>query len=236
MLSARLMNRFRSLLIASCLMPLGASYSAHALDEIQDQLLSDVTGRDGVAFELEFRVNTNASGNPIGAGCGAATPNYTDGSAEACRMGLSFNNRPNEWLVLKDYYGLTKIGNLWLDSGCTSGTITAGVCTGGTSSAFEDVTRFQGQAGNCLVTGSAGACASGVVNSLPVFVLSFPGSSTVFESDIQASFTVGGVAVEYGASGFTADANGSFMGLKMSDTLQTNARFDIDGKVKVFGF
>lgn len=207
------------------------------MTELADPSMSVVSGQDGISLELQMRLNTDQNGNPIGTGCGSASPNYSGGVAESCRMGLDWANRPNQWLVLKDFYGWLNITNIHLDSACTGvgSSYVSGICSGGTSTQYQDVTRFQDQTGHCLLNGSGSACPSGVANNLSAFQLSFPNSGSSFQTDIAWGLTIGGMALE---TSVTGDSNGSFLGLKMADHSAANApaRFQLDGHLKVFGF
>ena len=212
---------------------------AHAeLQPVDEQALAKVSGQGGIAMEFELRANADASGNAIGTGCGAASPNYSDGVAEDCRLALNFNNRPDEWVVLKDFYGVLRFPTVYLDAACTSGTLTAGVCTGGaTTTNYDDMSRFNDQSGGCLLTGSGSGCVAGDANNRSTLQFSIPGSAATFENDVYFGLNVGGVAVEYGATGYSNDSNGSFLGVRMRDASTGNlARFDLDGRLKLFGF
>lgn len=211
--------------------------TAPALEPMTDASMASVHGRSGIAVGLEFRLNVDASGNALGSNCGVASPDYTDGVAEGCRLALNLNNRPGEWLVFKDVYMSLDLPRVYLDAACTSGTASAGNCSGGSSSpSMADPDRFEDENGACLLTGAAGGCVAGDVNNLPAMQFSAPGSALQFEDDILWHLNLGGMAVEYGATGYVADSNGSFLGAVLTDTGQDQARIDIDGTIKMFGF
>lgn len=219
------------------LLLLCAALAHAALTVLDDGALAAVQGQTGIAVGIDFRFNTNASGNVIGTGCGLASPNFTDNVSEACRLAISFNNRTNEWLVLKDYYGVLSIPEMYLDASCTSGTLAGGICSGGSATThYDNPDRFEDEAGTCLLNGNAGGCVSGDASNRPALLFSVAGNASTFESDVLWSFNASGVAMESGASGYNADQYGSFLGIRLSDTAQPQARVDIDGRIKLIGF
>lgn len=232
-----LKTRFAAAALA--LLPALAAAQIASLDDAE---LSQVTGREGIAIAIEAWINADVNANPVGTGCVSSGGNYTDGVAEACRLAIGLNNRAGEWLVLKDWFGKISIPVVQLDASCTSGTLGVGGCTGGTSTTnYDNLSRFNDQSGNCLINPHAGTCVAADVNNLPALQFSAPGNGTTFENDILWKFNVGGVSVEYdsgGTPGYARDVNGSFLGVRMSDTAQAQgmARFDIDGTFKLIGF
>jgi hypothetical protein len=195
----------------------GVVLADESLQLLDDGALSDVTGQEGVAVDLELRLNTDSAGAPL------ASLSSCTGTSNPCHMAIQFNNRlggSGEWLVLKDIYGKLNISNLFLDEADLSATST-----------YLDISRFKDKAGVCLIT----SCNP---NGLPALAMSFPGALGTFEADINLYLNIGRVAVEYGAAGYNADANGSFLGLKISDVRagQIQAQADVDGKVRMYGF
>ena len=101
------------------------------LVESSDAELSGVSGQEGIAIELELRLNADTNGNRL-AFCGTAPTQ--------CRLGLNFANRNDgggEWLVLKDVYGVMKIPTLDL----------TGTRTPAASTIYRDLTRFRDENG-----------------------------------------------------------------------------------------
>ncbi len=210
----------KRVIAAMVLVCLAMSFHARAEKSIQsldDNALAEVTGQEGVAVDLEMRLNTDATGAPL------ATLSNCAGTFNPCRLALQLNNRNSgagEWLVIKDMYGKLNIRDLFLDEADLA-----------SSSTYLDANRFRDKNGVCLI-------ASCNPNGLPALALSFPGAVGTFEADINLYLNIGRVAVEYGATGYNADANGSFLGLRISDTRvgQLQAQADVDGKVRMYGF
>lgn len=203
---------------------------ANALESIPDNELSDVSAQQGVALDLEFRMNSDANSAPLASlGSCAGTS-----AANKCKIAIHLNNRDSgavgdkgEWLVLKDIYGSLLIKNLYIDA--------ASLPAAG--SPYANDSRFLNQAGDvCLPDGGAAAGCAARIRGKPALSMSFPGLATTFESDIQLHFNIGRAAIEYGATGYNNDLRGSFMGLLVSDTTQTRAKIDIDGKIQLYGF
>lgn len=213
--------------------------TAHAasLEALEDAELSGVVAQEGIAVNFDLYLNSDPAagvnnGQPLGSlgNCTGTT------SANGCRIALQFNNRLNaggEWLVLKDVYGSMLIRNLFID----------GAFSQASASVYADSTRFLSGAGVCLPSPAtaAGSCASAMLNK-PMLQTSFQsaeavgGNYTTFEPDLQLHLNIGRMAVEYGATGYSADARGSFMGILISDTQQLRARADIDGRIFMSGF
>lgn len=79
-----------------------------AMQPLSEDALADVRGQAGIAMDLEWRLNADASGNPI--------PCPTVGSATDCRLALSFAERQGMWIVMKDYRGMVRLRNIWIDA------------------------------------------------------------------------------------------------------------------------
>lgn len=214
----------RALLPVACLLLPAAALAFDAGgDELSDGELSGVTGQEGISVDIEMRFNTDASGVPL------ASLSNCSGLSNPCRMALTFNNRPNEWLVLKDWYASAYIPKVYLDKTNAPPATTS----------YKDLTRFQSAAGDCLLgSGHAGACVDADINNQPAMKLSAPGNATTFENDIFLNVYIGRVAVEYGATGYLNDANGSFLGFQIRDTSVSSpqAKIDVDGEINLFGF
>lgn len=188
--------------------------------------MSEIVAREGIALELELRINLeDDSYQP------RADLSDCQGVNNPCKLALKFNNRDDlggEWVVAKDWYGQLLISQLYLDGGYTTD-------TGGNGSPYTNMKRFENENGTCLLTGDVG-CETGDADDLPALQLSIPGSASTFEEDVLFYNHIGRMAVEYGESGYSNDSNGSFLGLLVSDVTQKPAAIDVDGAVKVFGF
>lgn len=226
---------------------------------IDDGQLQAITGQSGVSLGLELDINVQDS-NEDGlvdlngqdfqtiASCG--TGDFSSGTPGSCRLALSFANRNNEWLVLKDFYGSLRVDNLYLDGGYLSDAANA------TSS--YDPNKFMASDGStCLVDPSGNDCGSNgappaYFDDLAAIVISMPGiydgvqftpasynsstgQSTGYDS-LEMGLTVGGMSVEYGSSGYLQNNLGSFIGIKIGDNNSPYAGADIQGRAYVFGF
>lgn len=199
---------------------------ANALESISDAELSSVSAQQGVALDLEFRMNTDANSAPL-----ASLGNCTGTTAaNKCKMAIHLNNRDSgggEWLVLKDIYGSFIIKNLYIDAASLPAA----------ASPYANDSSFLNQVGTvCLPDNGVAAGCAARLTSKPALSMSYPGSATTFESDVQWHLNIGRAAIEYGATGYNNDLRGSFMGVLVSDTTQTRAKIDIDGKIQLYGF
>lgn len=238
----------------------GTEQSFADMTPIEDSALQAVTGQSGISLGLELDINVvdlNKDGNvdlnagqfqPI-SGCGLG--DFSSGIPDSCRLALSFANRPGEWLVLKDYYGSLRIDNLYLDGGYLS--------DAGSDPSTFDPTKFQDGSGNCLL-GNGISCSnpnSGVgLANLPAMVVRLPGSfsgggftptsylpaspgsggvSNGYDS-LTVGLTIGGASIEYGATGYSQNNLGSFLGVKIADNNSPYAGADVQGSAYVFGF
>lgn len=210
--------------LAMVLAMLSMPLMAGELRALDDNELSDVTGQEGIALDVELRINTDASGAPL------ASLNDCSGVGNPCTLAVQFNNRlggGGEWLVLKDTYGLLRVNNLWLDAGETPLL----------SSLYPNPRRFLSQDGSSCLTGQ-GSAPNCTANGLPALTMTFPGTVGVFETDVDWSLNIGRMAVQYGAEGFLPgnDNNRSFVGIRIDDRIHDHARIDIDGSVSLIGF
>ena len=171
-------------------------------------------------------MNTDANSAPL-----ASLGNCTGTTAaNKCKMAIHLNNRDSgggEWLVLKDIYGSFIIKNLYIDAASLPAA----------ASPYANDSRFLNQVGTvCLPDNGVAAGCAARLTSKPALSMSYPGSATTFESDVQWHLNIGRAAIEYGATGYNNDLRGSFMGVLVSDTTQTRAKIDIDGKIQLYGF
>lgn len=193
------MNSRSLLCIAIMLAPVLAA-GMQSLDEYE---MGEVTGQAGIAVDLELRINTDDSFNPL------ANLDYCFGQGNDCRMAFQFHNRSSgggEWIVWKDFYATLKIDDLWIDAGQTPTT----------ASGFQDDTtsnRFiSGTTGGCLLDSSLSAqnCYQGA--------LGLPMLSLTFNQPLELFLNLGAVAVEYGEQGYLLDAQSAALGLRIADT------------------
>lgn len=192
--------RFFLLLILLILSRPGLTLGMQFLDDAE---MGEVTGQAGIAVDLELRINTDESFNPL------ANLDHCFGPANDCRMAFQFHNRNSgggEWIVWKDFYATLKIDDLWIDAGQTPTT----------ASGFQDDTtsnRFiSGTTGGCLLDSSLPAqnCYQGA--------LGLPMLSLTFNQPLELFLNLGAVAVEYGEQGYLLDAQSAALGVRIADT------------------
>lgn len=196
-----------------------------SMQELPDDVLQAISGQEGVSLDIEVRLNTDSAGVPL------ASLSNCAGNNNPCKLAIAFNNRPDKWLMLKDYYGTLFIPKLYIDK-----TVNPEAAAG---SPYKELARFQKSNGDCLLgAGHAGNCVDADIQNQPALKLYSPGATGAFENDIMANLFVGRVAIETGATGYDNDANGTFLGLQLRDTSTSapQARIDVDGHVAMFGF
>lgn len=213
---ARLVGRaYRACALVTLMAGLSGTACAD-MEELPENEMASVTGQQGVALLLEHRMNADASGAPL------ASLSSCAGLNNACKLGVKFANRAGgggEWLMFKDFFGRLFIDGLNVDGSFNPAAYTA----------YRDDARFKNDTGTCLLAGCD-------PRNLPALQLSFTGSPGVFENDITLGLEVGRMALEYGATGFGNDANGSFLGFRIRDTAGYTTTIDVDGKVRLYGF
>lgn len=193
-----------------------------ALEAMSDADLSRHTGQEGVAMFMEWRINADTDGQPLTAPTLAANPaafancgSLTNLSSTGCRMALNFANRNDlsgEWLVAKNFYGTIKVPLMYIGAGKTPAAPTA----------YEDLDRFKDENGVPLLASPHGSAALQVE----------------FPEDIEIwNLTIGGLGIEYGATGYLNNAKPSFGGLKISNSVpNTPALISAQGRMSIYGF
>jgi|DeeseametaMP1372_FD_contig_123_3566_length_3781_multi_8_in_1_out_0_2 hypothetical protein len=197
---------------------LGLPHMALSMEKLEDAQMANVTGQEGVALDLELRVNADSDGNAL------SSVGNCQGLANPCNLALQFANRDaagGEWLVLKDMYGVLRFNDLQLD----------GSRLPALSSAFANPSRFEDQSGNCLLPTDC------TPNDSLALLLTFP-DTPGFNADIEWRLNIGRAAVQFGPEGFLPanDNGGSFLGLAIGDTVTDIARIDINGGIQLYGF
>ncbi len=192
--------------------------NSFAMEKLEDSQMANVTGREGVALDLEFRVNADSDGNAL------SSVDSCQGLANPCNLALLFANRDaagGEWLVLKDMYGVLRFNDLQLD----------GSRLPSSSSIFANPERFKDQSGTCLLSNDC------TPNGSLALLLSFP-DTPGFNADVEWKLNIGRAAVQFGSDGFLPanDNGGSFLGLAIGDTVTDIARIDINGGIQLYGF
>lgn len=203
-------------------------YSGRGMQELSDGKLADVAGRDGVALDLEFRLNADAAGDPLGCDVAAVS--------DPCRLAVQFANRSGEWLVVKGLHGTLKVNGLQLDA------FLSPLDPASATYSHFDATRFRaGASSSCLISGNvSNDCEKSDLANMPMLQLGFRDVDGAHkEADVMLGYTMGGIAVEYDAApvvGYDRNANGSFISLRARDVAGGPAVFDIDGVLHMFGF
>src|SRR5690606_28074905 len=102
--------------ISALFVLLSLSAWAFGMQALDEEALGNVTGQEGIALDLELRQNADADGNPL------ASLGNCSGVGNPCLLGVQFNNRTDlggEWLMIKDFYGVIRMNDLWLDGADT---------------------------------------------------------------------------------------------------------------------
>lgn len=197
-----------------------------AWEVLPDAALSETTGQEGIGLQIELRINANAAGQPLTlpadltlaanptdyANCGSLT-NF---SSTGCRLALQFANRLDnggEWLVAKNFYGRILWPLMYVDSGTTPAT----------ASPYVDLDRFKDKNGTPLIASP---------NSIPYVSLSYPKEIEIW------NMTIGGLSIEYGATGYLNNAgNKSVGGIKISNSVPgLPATVNFQGSIGIYGF
>lgn len=205
------------------LLGLLAPLPVQALEAMADRDLAQTTGQEGIAMFAELRVNADTNGNPLtGSGMLVNNPSaftncgsLTNFSSTGCRMALKFANRNElggEWLVLKNFYGTIKIPLMYIGASYTPASPTI----------YENLDRFKDENGAPLLASPHGIAA---------LQIEFP-------QDIEMwNVTIGGMGIEYGATGYLNNAKPSFGGVKISNsTPNMPALITAQGRMSIYGF
>lgn len=196
-----------------------------AMDAMPDAELSTATGQDGIAAQFEVRINTDGNGNPLtnttvlssvaNASDYTNCASLTNLSSTGCRLALKFanhNDNGGEWLVAKNFYGRIVMPLVYIDSGNTPAS----------PSAYADLDRFKDKNGAPLLA---------TPNNIPLVKISYPKEIEIW------NLTIGGLGIEYGASGYLNNANKSFGGVKIGNSVPSMpATINAQGSIGIFGF
>lgn len=201
-----------------CLLCLAPFTIAKGLVALDDVAMASVTGREGIAIDLELTINADSNGSPLSSLSDCA------GVGNPCVLALQFANRTSgggEWLVIKDYYGVLRVNDLQLD----------GSRLGATPAALQNPDRFLAQDGTTCLNGDCDP--TGDLAAL----FTFP-DTPGFNADVEWGLTIGRASVQFGPDAFlpSADNNASFVGVKIGDTQNGLAQIDFGGSVQLFGF
>lgn len=232
-----MMSRFAAPLLA-CLI----AAPAVAMQAMEDSDLGDVVGQEGISIKLELRVNADAAGAPLS---GAGDDINCNGLTGPCTFSLGFANRPGEWLVFKEYYYALRVDNQYLDASTLSET--------GSNAAYFDAaeslpgtsgnSRFEDSSGTCLLSGG---CTAANIATLQAMRMSVPATATSYDrtgngsssgyTSVLLGGSVGGLAVQFGATAYDTPTTASFLGLNIRDNNSNFAGVKLTGNVYLFGF
>lgn len=224
-----------------------------AMQPMADQDLAAVTGQQGVALELQFRINTDASGNPLSTltNCGGGSGPFTNSE---CRFALHFNNRNDcsgaalgtgtctagsagsgEWLLFRGVYGFFNIQDINLNAGVLS--------QPGDPAGYFDVTKFEDDTGTCLV---AGGCTDANIKSSPALAFNYPTPSPSYNpstgvstgySSLEVGIGIKEALIAYGQTAYNdTTTTGSFLGVDVADNNGGPAGVAVSGTAYVYGF
>lgn len=230
----------RVLLSLLVLLPALACAQIEALD---DSELGGIAAQQGIAIQMDLFLNMtpdssktavpNNDAAPFDSSCGTGGPGTL---GNPCRFGLQFANRTSDWLVFKDFYMGARIFQINLDGDTIGNASPAG-------SVYFDATRFQNVAGTCLLPGG---CTVANMNGLNAIVLSYPATSTSYNTVSKASSgynsllmtaNLGRLVVEADTGSGPPDTTmNSYLGARVSDNVSQFAGMAIRGKAYVFGF
>lgn len=198
----------------------------HAMEPLSDDSMAGVTGRESVALNFQFNVNSE-----INATTGAVTHKSCPTAAEHssgtpdCRWGLAFNDLENTWVVLKGYYLGFRLDRVRLSSERTNNT-PSGLCDAAC------VARFGGAS----------------FNDKPVLQLGFDhfGSKSLAEAyygDAMLYLRAERVMAEFddgGNEGFMLNnVPGAAVSIRMADGpngINGAAQMRLDGRLQIYGY
>lgn len=212
---------------------LGVALNASALEALQDGDLSGVSGQSGIAFGLEYGINTDATGAPL-----ASLGNCSNAGASPCRFAWKIAQRNasgGEWTVFKDSYMSLKIPAVNLGVKPTMGSVAS-------NTGYFDPARFQSETGACLLVTS---CSTAGIDALPAMWLFYPAVTVGYSGGVSTGYTsvsfgmtIGRMSMEYGATGYNLNAaTGSFLSAKIADNNNANfAGIAFQGNALLYGF
>lgn len=202
-----------------------------ALESIGDAELGEISAQKGIALQFGLDINADpGTGQNLTSLCGSTLAALLSGP---CRLAVNFANRTDsggEWLVAKGMYGSLVIDTINLDAGYLG--------DAAQTSGFYDVDKFRDEGGSCLLLIACGSDGSpdGAFDNLPSIVFSMPTATWSEYTHVKLGLTITGMAVEYGATGYNSDLNGSFLGAKIADNSSDLAGIAFTGDVYIFGF
>ncbi len=124
-------SRTLPLIFLAGLLPTMAAAVINDMQPLSEEAMSGISGQQGVALNIELRINMKEDGQPVDP---SECPNVgalTGGSS--CRLGLMLSDLPGAWITLKGFRGMNKFTNIRLDAS-----------TFGGNSIHRDITTYMG--------------------------------------------------------------------------------------------
>ena len=234
-------NRVYRLAFGLCLvlaLLVSAMPTARAMQPLDEDELGQAVAQDGISLGIEMRFNTGPDGEPIPSSAGGQCSGFFLGgsvSNSECRLGISFANNPDDWLLLRGVYGMIDIEEINLDAGILH--------QASSSTSFFDPTRFQDPAGACLLPG--GVCNANTLRNNPALAFEFPTTSPSYSpvsgvssgyDSVRFGFGVEEALVVFGVDAFTSTAPGTFLRVRAQDNNGYLGGMAIRGQTYVYGF
>lgn len=207
------------------------AFSAEQMALLNDEELSGVSARQGIALNFEMLINAtlNASGEVVPDNC--PTSALVASGTPDCRFALQFNGIDDAWLVVKEYYGVFKLNEVHVDGVRTQDSV-SGYCDAACQERFG--MGFD-------------------PDDRPAIQLSYDhsdlGSNTAFYNDAEIFLNAGKVAAEFNQSdpggniivpGYLRNETpASAIGLKMADGVNGSggpAQLRFDGNMMMYGY
>lgn len=105
---------FVNLILVACLALPTLIHADSTLALLDDASLGEVSAQQGIAFDLEYRVNALANGDAVSASECPAIGALTAGAS--CRIAYSLADSSGMWIVAKAYRGMIKLTNIRIDA------------------------------------------------------------------------------------------------------------------------
>lgn len=199
-----------------------ANFDDRGMSPLSESEMQDVSGQQGVLFDITLRNNVNASNAPIGCTVAIGVPN-------PCRVGLEFAARAGVTLMLKEFYGTLEINDLRLDAGfMPSG-----------NTLYYNPARFRDANGTDLIPGANPASDAAIL-------FTYPGIDAAGTyNDLLSFMNIGRTWLEFDSTvapvtpGYNRDTSlDSVLGVRLADSsgLNAAARMRFLGTGYVYGF
>lgn len=91
-----------------------AQADSSTMTALDDAGLEEVAAQQGIAFDLEYRINSKANGEVVDSSECPTVGALTGGAS--CRMAYSLADNSGMWIVAKNYRGLIKLTNIRIDA------------------------------------------------------------------------------------------------------------------------